>query len=176
MSLWTPDRVDTLRRLWHDGASFAQIANELNCGLTRNACIGKATRLGLRQYGASDLRKSNVRTAAPRARSKDGNHTHRALRILRAKPSDVAIIELAKPHNFLGLTLTQLEPSQCRFPQGESPILFCGNPTESGSWCAHCRKIVFSKVIYSDQERRDHGRAIRAAQRAKRRADQARAA
>ncbi len=43
---WTDERVETLKRLWAEGASASQIAKELG-QVTRNAVIGKVHRLGL---------------------------------------------------------------------------------------------------------------------------------
>jgi GcrA cell cycle regulator len=43
---WNEDRVEMLRRLWLQGQSASQIAALLG-GVTRNAVIGKAHRLGL---------------------------------------------------------------------------------------------------------------------------------
>jgi len=43
---WTEERVETLKKLWSDGLSARQIADELG-DVTRNAVIGKAHRLGL---------------------------------------------------------------------------------------------------------------------------------
>lgn len=43
---WTEERVDALKKLWSDGLSARQIAEELG-DVTRNAVIGKAHRLGL---------------------------------------------------------------------------------------------------------------------------------
>ena len=43
---WTDERVDTLKRMWAEGASASQIAKELG-QVTRNAVIGKVHRLGL---------------------------------------------------------------------------------------------------------------------------------
>ena len=45
---WTEDRIDRLKRMWHEGATASQIADELG-GVSRNAVIGKAHRLGLEQ-------------------------------------------------------------------------------------------------------------------------------
>lgn len=45
-STWTDERVATLRRLWGSGVTARQIAAELG-GVTRNAVIGAAHRLGL---------------------------------------------------------------------------------------------------------------------------------
>src|SRR5215472_622326 len=45
---WTEERIDRLKKMWHDGATASQIADELG-GVSRNAVIGKAHRLGLEQ-------------------------------------------------------------------------------------------------------------------------------
>lgn len=46
MSAWTDERVETLKALWTQGLSTSQIAAQLG-GITRNAVIGKVSRLGL---------------------------------------------------------------------------------------------------------------------------------
>ena len=43
---WTEERVETLKGLWRNGYTARQIAEKLG-GVTRNAVIGKAHRLGL---------------------------------------------------------------------------------------------------------------------------------
>jgi GcrA cell cycle regulator len=43
---WTEERVETLKTLWGEGLSARQIAETLG-GVTRNAVIGKAYRMGL---------------------------------------------------------------------------------------------------------------------------------
>jgi len=44
---WTDDRVATLKKMWKEGHSAADIAKTLGKGVTRNAVIGKAHRMGL---------------------------------------------------------------------------------------------------------------------------------
>jgi GcrA cell cycle regulator len=44
---WTKERVDLLTKLWSEGLSASQIAAELGEGVSRNAVISKAHRLGL---------------------------------------------------------------------------------------------------------------------------------
>jgi GcrA cell cycle regulator len=44
---WTDERIDKLTRMWEGGATASQIADELG-GVSRNAVIGKAHRLGLK--------------------------------------------------------------------------------------------------------------------------------
>ncbi|HWK36710.1 GcrA family cell cycle regulator [Sphingomonas sp.] len=43
---WTEERIDTLRTMWQGGQTASQIAEALG-GVSRNAVIGKAHRLGL---------------------------------------------------------------------------------------------------------------------------------
>lgn len=42
---WTPDRVSVLQKLWDEGKSTAEIGRQL--GVTKNAVVGKAHRMGL---------------------------------------------------------------------------------------------------------------------------------
>jgi GcrA cell cycle regulator len=43
---WTDERIERLKKMWSEGATASQIADELG-GVSRNAVIGKAHRLGL---------------------------------------------------------------------------------------------------------------------------------
>src|SRR5260221_14432187 len=61
---WTNDRIDELRRLWGQGQTASRIA-ELLGGVTRNAVIGKAHRLGLRGR-PSPIRREEGQPSAPR--------------------------------------------------------------------------------------------------------------
>jgi GcrA cell cycle regulator len=45
---WTDERIERLKKMWSQGATASQIADELG-GVSRNAVIGKAHRLGLEQ-------------------------------------------------------------------------------------------------------------------------------
>lgn len=44
---WTDERIDSLKQMWEKGLTASQIAEELG-GVSRNAVIGKAHRLGLK--------------------------------------------------------------------------------------------------------------------------------
>ena len=44
---WTDERIATLKKMWESGSTASQIADELG-GVSRNAVIGKAHRLGLK--------------------------------------------------------------------------------------------------------------------------------
>jgi GcrA cell cycle regulator len=70
---WTEERIERLKKMWHDGATASQIADELG-GVSRNAVIGKAHRLGLEQRPSpvkageeKEHRKAAPARAAPKA-------------------------------------------------------------------------------------------------------------
>jgi GcrA cell cycle regulator len=69
---WTEERIERLKKMWHDGATASQIADELG-GVSRNAVIGKAHRLGLEQRPSpvkpgeeKDTKKQAPAAAAPK--------------------------------------------------------------------------------------------------------------
>ena len=70
---WTEERIERLKKMWHDGATASQIADELG-GVSRNAVIGKAHRLGLEQRPSpvkpgeeKEARKPAAAAAPPKA-------------------------------------------------------------------------------------------------------------
>src|SRR5690242_8602488 len=65
---WTDDRIERLKKMWHEGATASQIADELG-GVSRNAVIGKAHRLGLEQRPSpvKPGEEKEVKKAAPAA-------------------------------------------------------------------------------------------------------------
>ena len=114
---WTDERIDLLKSLWDSGQSASQIARELGDGVTRNAVIGKAHRLGLKS------RPSPVKNDKPEA---------------PAAPKRAEKKEAKKL-----VTLLDLTDRMCKWPighPGETDFHFCGKPSEPGMpYCAgHC--------------------------------------
>ena len=60
---WTDERIDQLKSMWEKGMTASQIAEELG-GVSRNAVIGKAHRLGL-QARPSPVRGEKEVAQAP---------------------------------------------------------------------------------------------------------------
>ncbi|MFM7402583.1 MAG: GcrA family cell cycle regulator [Erythrobacter sp.] len=67
---WTDERIATLRKMWEGGATASEIATELG-GVSRNAVIGKAHRLGLKArpspVKANEKKKSTAQPKKPDA-------------------------------------------------------------------------------------------------------------
>ncbi|WP_086608862.1 GcrA family cell cycle regulator [Erythrobacter donghaensis] len=61
---WTDERIATLRKMWEGGATASEIATELG-GVSRNAVIGKAHRLGLKARPSPVKANDKKKTAAP---------------------------------------------------------------------------------------------------------------
>lgn len=125
---WTPDRIAQLKKLHADGLSFAQIARKIG-GISRNAAIGKALRLGL-----------PVRDKA-RDRQFSGGRPPRAPRIVAAP------IPIKAPDP-IG-DLNTIDDRGCRYIADDirkPGWRCCGHETAEGtSWCAYHLAIVAVK-------------------------------
>jgi GcrA cell cycle regulator len=62
---WTDERIGTLRKMWEGGATASEIATELG-GVSRNAVIGKAHRLGLKARPSPVKANEKKKAAAPK--------------------------------------------------------------------------------------------------------------
>ncbi|WP_343794859.1 GcrA family cell cycle regulator, partial [Sphingomonas trueperi] len=62
---WTDERIETLKKMWDSGLTATQIAEELG-GVSRNAVIGKAHRLGLPSR-PSPVKSNEAKAAAAAA-------------------------------------------------------------------------------------------------------------
>jgi GcrA cell cycle regulator len=65
---WTDQRIDQLKTLWEKGLTASQIADELG-GVSRNAVIGKAHRLGLKSRPSPVKANEPDKKAAPKKAS-----------------------------------------------------------------------------------------------------------
>jgi len=160
---WNDERVATLKRLWIDGLSAAQIAGELG-GVTRNAVIGKVLRLGL------EGRKPRV-AAPPRPkkpRRLDGPHAARPARLLAvaAPPVPVSVPEPDPTPMLIPLgqrcTLLELKAHSCRWPVGDpcaADFFFCGGRAVEGlPYCGHHVRLAYEALR---DRRREHRAAWR---------------
>ncbi|HEU0311338.1 MAG TPA: GcrA family cell cycle regulator [Sphingomicrobium sp.] len=80
---WTEERIERLKSMWTKGATASQIAEELG-GVSRNAVIGKAHRLGL------ESRPSPVKAGEEKEKKAKVAPAPRAAKPATAKPSPSA--------------------------------------------------------------------------------------
>jgi GcrA cell cycle regulator len=66
---WTDERIDRLKTMWENGLTASQIADELG-GVSRNAVIGKAHRLGLKSRPSPVKANDGEAKAAPKPKPK----------------------------------------------------------------------------------------------------------
>jgi GcrA cell cycle regulator len=136
---WTDERVDTLKKLWHDGVSASAIARSIG-ETTRNAVIGKVHRLGL----AGRATTSRIRSEHPRASSifvaRGRSKKRRALPLTARIPHrhSAMLPELA-PQPANTVTIATLTADSCRWPIGDPKthgFHFCGRPARFN--CPYC--------------------------------------
>jgi GcrA cell cycle regulator len=168
---WTEQRIEVLRKLWGQGQTASQIAAILG-GITRNAVIGKAHRLGLtgrpspikREAGASP--QPRRRAAAPVARRLPGagqpgaihgqplpqTHVSAAQHAptQRAEAHEPVTREAPPPAPKTSTRVAAHVGSKtCSWPMGDPKqpgFHFCGEPAEAGKpYCAHHCHVAYHK-------------------------------
>lgn len=82
---WTDERIATLKKLWEGGSTASQIAEELG-GVSRNAVIGKAHRLGLKSR-PSPVKANEKKKAAKKASTKPAATPKKTPAPAAAKPA-----------------------------------------------------------------------------------------
>lgn len=122
---WPDERAEQLRNLWNDKLSCRTIAGML--GVSRNAVIGKAHRMGLEPR---EKVIAKPREARPRKRGLHTRHRRDVLGKLFA-PDPVELREVDVESR--KLTFDQLEANSCRYPAEKGPITFCGHDQKPGS-------------------------------------------
>lgn len=130
--MWTDERIEILQRLWVQGLSASQIADQLQ-GVSRNAVIGKIYRLGKRDPSAA------VR-ARPPAFAIRAARRQSPLQSRRNDPGEGALETVDTPRHYVGrteepglATCATLDAHMCKWPIGnpdESGFSFCGRPSE----------------------------------------------
>jgi GcrA cell cycle regulator len=149
--VWTNERIERLQDLWLAGRSAAEISEELGNGISRNAVIGKVSRLGLTDQSRAPSvrashRSSNI-ASTPRYRRPAWEATATAPR--RQTFARLVLPRCEEKHDYdqtilsplaRCVTLDELEAEMCRWPLGD-PIShefrFCGAQSISKrSYCA----------------------------------------
>jgi GcrA cell cycle regulator len=126
---WPCEQIERLKALWDEGRlSASQMAHRL--GISRSAVLGKVHRMGL----ATHKVKQQAKPPKPAPKAK------------KQLPPAMPTLELPPPPEppFVGIVFDELTPNSCRYPQGDGPFVFCGQPKQDGSsYCAHHHRICY---------------------------------
>jgi GcrA cell cycle regulator len=124
---WTEQRIEILRKLWGQGQTASQIAAILG-GITRNAVIGKAHRLGLTGR-PSPIKREAGASGQPRRRSPAPARRLPAAAQAGQTPSQPHGQPLPQPH---GISAAQAQRTQAHAEPGrglgEMPAAVAARP------------------------------------------------
>lgn len=144
---WTPHRVEQLKRLFDEGLTCSQIAREID--VTRNAVIGKLSRLGLNRPAndAGYRRPSTPRSASTR------QSQVRTLRMMHAEMA-AAAASVAVVDETISVarrcSLLELNAESCRWPLGRpgaDDFAFCGNaPVDGLPYCPGHARLAYRRT------------------------------
>lgn len=173
---WTDERIAKLKHGWESGMTATQIAELLGEGVTRNAVIGKAHRLGL-ESRPSPVKATEAAAAAPaapapaapapRAAAQPAPSTVAAAPAPVATPAPAAVHAPAPPAARPAkaksgkqgrTTLLDLNEKVCKWPighPGDADFHFCGKASQAGfPYCTeHCLVAYQAQVARKDRPR-----------------------
>jgi GcrA cell cycle regulator len=96
---WTEERIATLQKMWEGGSTASQIAEELG-GVSRNAVIGKAHRLGLKSrpspVKANDKKAATKKKPAPKPAAKKAAAVRPTPKPAPQRPPSDAVAQAAR--------------------------------------------------------------------------------
>lgn len=145
--MWTTEQVAQLKDRIAAGLSCAEIAREL--GVSRNAVIGKANRMGLSRLksmtAGQPARSDNSSMTGPRIARPRIVNPHQIVQALRNKarlPIDEVPVSSAHV-----CSLLELQQGHCRWPishPGAEDFGFCGNQQVNGlPYCAGHARMAY---------------------------------
>lgn len=141
---WTDERIELLKQHFEAGLSCREIAADI--GVSRNAVIGKLSRLNLTRGRTVDDRKVQDRGLAP-------SRTSRAVPRLQYELLATIYGETGAPmvsgpiDDANRCSLLELAENRCRWPistPGADDFCFCGNSAPDGqSYCAGHSRLAY---------------------------------
>ena len=135
---WTTERLELLKTHFDAGLSCREIAAQI--GVSRNAVIGKLSRLGLTR-GESH---AEPRPKKPRGAQSSPRLEYQILRKVYEDGEPVPAAAVVSEHS---CSLLELSKQRCRWPissPGAEDFCFCGNtPLEGGPYCAGHTRLAY---------------------------------
>jgi len=136
---WTTERVELLKSHFEAGLSCREIAGSI--GVSRNAVIGKLSRLGLTrgEFNAEPRppKKERASKSIPRLQ-------YQMLRTVYEDGEPVLVAPVVSEHR---CSLYELSKQRCRWPistPGAEDFCFCGNtPIEGMPYCSGHHRLAY---------------------------------
>jgi GcrA cell cycle regulator len=140
---WTTERIELLKERFEAGLSCREIA--LDIGVSRNAVIGKLSRLNLTRKECDIAPRRARRGPAKQPRAKaEARFPHQMIR-LRALPEASDFDEPIQTGP--GCSLLELSEERCRWPistPGADDFCFCGNePVDGLPYCVGHTRLAY---------------------------------
>ncbi|QPF82134.1 GcrA-like regulator [Bradyrhizobium genosp. L] len=136
---WTPERVDQLKGYFAAGLSCRDIA--VSIGVSRNAVIGKLSRLNLTRSTPEERRARRKRSTPPAQRPTPKQQLRMLQAVYPQEPEDAPI---ASVNN---CSLFELSEQRCRWPistPGADDFCFCGNTPLGGMpYCSGHYRLAY---------------------------------
>ena len=156
---WTDERIAQLKAGWEGGMTASQIAEQLGEGVTRNAVIGKAHRLGLESRPSPVKGGEEVVEAAPAPVAAPSVAAPRPTPPAPAPVVKAAAKKPARTGKAARTTLLDLNEKICKWPighPGDADFHFCGKPVQAGfPYCTeHCLVAYQAQLPRRDRDRR----------------------
>jgi GcrA cell cycle regulator len=141
---WTTERVELLKSRFAAGLSCRAIADDI--GVSRNAVIGKLSRLGLTRDKSDDAPRPARTAAAKAGRPRSVPRLqYQTLLTVYAEPRPAA--DDAPIPSEHCCSLLELSEQRCRWPistPGAADFCFCGNtPLEGLPYCAGHTRLAY---------------------------------
>jgi GcrA cell cycle regulator len=169
---WTEERMELLKKLWSEGFSASQIANELG-GVTRNAVIGKVHRLGLSGRAKAPMTPSQrPKKVTPRQQSAGTpQRSHQPVQIAgnTALKSDMLpalkpvidlrpkIYSLSEAPLVENASILELTESTCKWPvgdPGDGTFHFCARRSDTGiPYCGYHARVAYQPTSERRREK-----------------------
>jgi GcrA cell cycle regulator len=142
---WTDERIALLRSHFEAGLSCRQIAADI--GVSRNAVIGKLSRLNLTRGRMVSERQGSRKEVAKGPRQKSSpRQQYQILKVVFTEPQQ-AVEQINDEYR---CTLLELSEQRCRWPintPGHEDFCFCGNrPVDGMPYCAGHSRLAYQRV------------------------------
>ncbi len=139
---WTNERIELLKRHFEAGLSCREIAADI--GVSRNAVIGKLSRLNLTRGRSTDERKLERSPPARGSRAVPRLQYEMLATIYGGTGAPVVTGPIDEANR---CSLLELSKNRCRWPistPGAADFCFCGNSAPDGqSYCAGHSRLAY---------------------------------